>query len=342
MKIYLLRQHKTPFGGAENYLSRLMVELKKNNVECEVIHSYAPKFLASWIKALFFSLQACFSKGNKFYFSLDRITCPDIYRAGDGVHKVFLKSKKRSFNLLNPVYCYLEKRCFNNAHHIIANSHFIKKQIMETYAISSEKISVIHNGVPLSKPFDKVTCKAKLMDSFGLNPSLPVILYVGSGFERKGVNEMLHLLSKLTTPFHAFIVGKEKRMAEYLQLSASLGITDSVTFTGARRDVERFYQGSDIFLFPTRYEPFSNVVLEAMSYANAVITTAQNGASEVLEKRFVMETSSDETILPFLETLLNDTSLLDTIQHENAQKATQLSIEHNVAQTLKVIHAHLH
>lgn len=342
MKITFLRQHKTPFGGAENYLSRLVTELKHNEVECEVIHSFAPKFLASWIKALFFNMQACLLKGDKFYFSLDRITCPDIYRAGDGVHKVFLQSKKRSFNLLNPVYCYLEKRCFNNARHIIANSNLIKKQIIETYAIAPEKISVIHNGVPPPKPFDKVTCKTKLMDSFGLNPSLPIILYVGSGFERKGVNEMLHLLSKLTTPFHAFIVGKEKRMEEYLKLSASLGIAHSVTFTGAQKDVERFYQGSDIFLFPTRYEPFSNVVLEAMSYKNAVITTAQNGASEVLEERFVMKTPSDETILPFLEKLLNEKLLLHTIQEANGQKAAQMSIEHNVKQTLEVIHAYLH
>lgn len=343
MKIYLLRQHKSPFGGAENYLSRLMSELKKNEISCEVIHSKAPNFLASWIKALLFNLQACLFKGDKFYFSLDRITCPDIYRAGDGVHKVFLQTKRQSrINPLNFVYCYLEKHCFNNARHIIANSNFIKKQIIETYAIHPNKISVIHNGVPIPKSFDKATCKTQLMESFNLNPSLPVILYVGSGFERKGVSEMLHLLSKLSTPFHALIVGKEKNMKKYINLSISLGIAHSVTFTGARKDVEQFYQSSDIFLLPTRYEPFSNVVLEAMSYANAVITTAHNGASEILDMPFVMNSSTDMTILPLLERLLQEQSFLSTIQISNAQKALHFSIENNVAQTIKVLHEYFH
>ena len=69
---------------------------------------------------IFFNIQVSIFKGKRFYFSLERITCPDIYRAGDGVHKTFLGVEKKSkLNFLHPAYIYLEKRCFQNAKKII-------------------------------------------------------------------------------------------------------------------------------------------------------------------------------------------------------------------------------
>ena len=344
MKITFLRQYKTAFGGAENYLARLCTELEKQHISYEIMNAYAPKFFASWIKALLFNLQVRWLKNDKFYFSLERITCPDIYRAGDGVHKVYIRHKQRrfSFNLLNYVYCYLEKRCFENAKHIIANSHFIEQQIIETYHIAPSKISVVYNGIPLPKPFCKNECRQALLKAFGYDTTLPVILFVGSGFERKGVKEALQTLSHIKTPFHAFIVGKEKNIDTYKTFAAQLGLSSCVTFTGPRKDAPMFYKGSDIFLFPTHYEPFSNVVLEAMSYANVVFTTAQNGASEILESRFVMNTPQDVSIIETLDTLLLDKEFLEKEQEKNYRHAQTFSIENNVKQTLEVIHAHLH
>ena len=150
-KLHFIRANKTKFGGAENYLQRLCSELEKQNIKHEVINSNLPKFLSSWIKAVFFNIIACKNKSNTFYFSLERITCADIYRAGDGVHSEFLKTKKRKFNPLNMVYLYLEKKCFNNSKKIIANSNMIKNQIIKTYNIKPSKISVVYNGVTIKK-----------------------------------------------------------------------------------------------------------------------------------------------------------------------------------------------
>jgi len=114
--LYLIRQKFTPFGGAENYLARLSAGLKNKNISHEIIYSSVPRWLPSWLKALWFNLELClFKKKNRFYFSLERITCPDIYRAGDGVHKVFLQTKGFSLNPLNPIYLYLEKKMFSSS-----------------------------------------------------------------------------------------------------------------------------------------------------------------------------------------------------------------------------------
>ncbi|MBT3280166.1 MAG: glycosyltransferase, partial [Campylobacteraceae bacterium] len=137
--------------------------------------------------------------------------------------------------------------------------------------------------------------------------------------------------------FKFIVVGKEKKLKYYKEYAKELGIEDKVIFTGPRDDVDKFYSMSDLFLFPTRYEPFSNVVLEAMVYENVVITTKQNGASEILDERFHMKSANDFSILTWIDELLKDDELLNEIKFSNKEKVKEFSIENNVNQTLKVI-----
>jgi len=314
-------------------------------MEYDIIHSPYPKWLPSWVRVLLFDRWVCRQKKqDELYFSLERISCPDIYRAGDGVHKVFIEVEEKSrLNPLHTVYLFLEKRCFSNAKKIIANSKMIKQQIIDTYAISPKKIEVVYNGVTV-EPVERQSARQKLESEFGLeSKNEKILLYVGSGFKRKGVKEMLELLAMIQDkPFKAFIVGKEKKLSEYQALTVSLGLEKKVVFTGPRDDVATFYAAADIFLFPTRYEPFSNVILEAMAYGNAVITTRQNGASEILSDTFVMHSPSDTTILLLIEKLMEDTVYLEDVKQQNIEQMKAFTIEKNVEKTLKVIDEVIH
>jgi UDP-glucose:(heptosyl)LPS alpha-1,3-glucosyltransferase len=337
-KIYFIRANKTKYGGAENYLTRLSLEISKQNISHQVINSFFPKFMPSWLRVILFNLQVCLTKADKFYFSLDRISCPDIYRAGDGVHKVFLSIEKKSrTNLLHPIYLFLERKCFNKAKHIIANSQMVKNDIVSTYKINPKKISVIHNGIEIKK-FNYQKSFDKLSNEFSIKKDQKILLYVGSGFKRKGVKEFLQIISKLRNlDIKAFVIGKEKDIEYYQELSLKLKIDDRVIFTGPREDVDDFYTISDIFLLPTHYEPFSNVVLEAMGFENAVFTTKQNGASEVLDSSFIMNNPSDFSIISAIEELFNNPSKLENIKKENRAKSEKFSIENNLKKTLEVI-----
>lgn len=337
-ELHFIRANKTKFGGAEVYLSRLSTELSKQNVRHKIVNSIFPKFLPSWLRVILFNFQICLTKGNKFLFSLDRVTCSDVYRSGDGVHKVFLKIiSKSKFNPLHPVYLYLEKRCYQNSKKIIAISKMVKDDIVNSYSINPNKISIVRNGISL-KEFNYENAFLEISHEFSLAKDIPIILYVGSGFKRKGVEEFLQIISKLKTKkFKAFVIGKEKKIQFYKDLAKELNIEKRVVFTGPREDVDNFYTISDIFLFPTHYEPFGNVILEAMNFKNVVFTTLQCGGSEVIGREFVMTNSKDFSVIQKIDSLLLDRGRLKLIQNNNREISKKFSIERNLLETLKII-----
>ena len=337
-KIYLIRANRELFGGAENYLLRLSKGLTAFDIDHHIIYSKLPKFLPSWVRVLLFNLQLTILKGDRFYFSLERISSPDIYRAGDGVHRAFLKiENKSSLNPLHPVYLYLEKKCFKKSKIIIVNSFMVKKEIQMHYGVIEEKIRVVYNGfnpidLDYSDSFNKIS------KEFNISKNEHILLYVGSGFKRKGVADFLRIVSKLNDKkFKAFVIGKDSNINNYKKIAKEFLIDKKVIFTGPRVDVNHFYNISDIFIFPTHYEPFGNVVLEAMSYGNAVFTTMNNGASEIIDSDFVMKTPKDDSVVNKIRVLLDNPSRLAEIKTINLELSKNFSIEKNVTEVLRVV-----
>lgn len=341
-KIVFLRTNPKAVGGAEKYLQRVVDVLKQNDINSEIRSFKGSQKISSWLKALIFNHQVCKAKKNdEIYFSLERVTCADIYRAGDGVHRVYRKQKKLWFlNPLNFVYPYLEKKCFENSKKIITNSNFIKDQIIKTYDINSQKIQTIYNGVNLPKNIDKTKAKAEICANFNLDVNKPLILFLGSGFKRKGVKEFLNILKNLNSSYNSIVIGKDKNIKKYKNLAKNLEL--DTLFLGLRNDANKFYEASDIFIFPTHYEPFSNVILEALSYGCVCFTTKQNGASEILDDEFVMSSPNDFEISKVIDKFLNDISLLQTQSQKNIEISLDFSIEKNAKLTMEVINENLY
>jgi len=345
-KIIFLRSIKTKFGGAEVFLSRLTEALKQRNIDFEILNSSAPKFLPSWIKVWWFNLQVKIKKlrnSNLFYFSLDRLTSADIYRAGDGVHKAFLKTRSFSLNPLHLSYLILEKSCFKNSKHIVANSSKTKQEILEHYPnISPSKISIISNGLLFSKiPFNSLDqpentskIKEKIAQEFKVNSNIPFILFIGSGFKRKGVSEFLNIISKIKTPFHAFIIGKEKKLFLYQDQAAELNLSQKITFTGQRSDTSDFYLASSLFIYPAQYEPFGNVILEAMAHGCVALTNKNTGALEILPPEFDLDHPES---INLINLLLENPEKLKQAQELQITIAKQYPIEKTADQTFALI-----
>ena len=90
-------------------------------------------------------------------------------------------------------------------------------------------------------------------------------------------------------------------------------------------------------MFPTHYEPFGNVILEAMSKKNVIFTTMQNGASEILDKDFLMQIPSDYSVVDKINKLICDPIKIKSIQEENFTMSRNFSIDNNLKQIIDLI-----
>jgi len=134
----------------------------------------------------------------------------------------------------------------------------------------------------------------------GLTEEDEVVLFLGTGFARKGLEPTLRAFALLlaTRPGARLLVaGRDRRSALYEDLARTLGIAERVQFLGPRPDPERIYPLADVYVLPTAYDPAANSTLEALACGVPVVTSAMNGAAEVLEPD-VHGTVIDNPVVP--------------------------------------------
>lgn len=312
MKIAFVRMEYDPFGGAERFTQSLMDDLAQSGVE---VHLFARKWKSDvrgnvrlhrigginspslFRQASFVLLVDRALKRERFDLiqSNERTLFQHIYRAGDGVHARWLELRaahqgilKRLLVAVNPFHrliLRLERRLFEHPElrAVIVNSNMVREEILSRFRIKEEKIVTIYNGVDLDRfhPGHRKTLGRRLREEHGLPPDLPVALFLGSGFERKGLEPAIQALARTGKDTRLWVVGKGDAR-RYLGIARRLGVASRVKFFGGQHEVERYYAAADFFVFPTLYDPFPSVVLEAMASGLPVITTAQCGAAEII------------------------------------------------------------
>lgn len=228
---------------------------------------------------------------NSVVYSLEYGPNCDIYRAGDGIHRlnVLRRYGSRKTWMLNPWHWLapvLEKNSFESARYIIANSELVRSHIIQTYPHVQHKIITIYNG------FDETVFKlpefgkAIIRQQLGLPTTADKILLLsGSGFERKGLHHAIKVLADLhRRGCRAYLVVVGKGNSNYVKNDLNqAGLMDYVLFKGVVDNVAQYYQAADLMILLTRYDPFSNACLEALACGCPVITTRNNGALEVMK-----------------------------------------------------------
>jgi len=241
------------------------------------------------------SRRLCLQARPQVVFSLERLPWSQVYRAGAGCHREWLRLRApflspaarafQPFSLFHRVLLSLERRLFAapGLRRVIANSRMVREEIIRHYRVDPERIAEIHNGLdrrrfrPLSEPE-----RSSLRAGLGAPPPAPLILFAGSGFERKGLNFLIEAWSRLPDQNSwLWIVGKGNS-APYQRQARRLGLEARLKFWGPQADLAPFYQAATVLALPTIYDPCSNVVLEALGCGLPVITTAANGAAEFL------------------------------------------------------------
>lgn len=241
-------------------------------------------------------------------FGMDRNREQTHIRAGNGVHDAYLKSRlwtegrwKAITCKLNPMHrkiLELEKYAFENPKlkKLFTNSYMVRNQILERYKTDPAKIEVIHNGVEwheMGSDFDEwPKRKEEILKKWNLPTGVFHFLFIGNGYLRKGLYQLLLGLSRLRTgEFHLSVVGKDNRMEEYQAKATELGLQDRVRFFGPQNDMRPFYQLADVLAIPSFYDPFANVTIEALAMGLFVVSSRHNGGYEILteENGLVLE-----------------------------------------------------
>ena len=169
-----------------------------------------------------------------------------------------------------------EKKAFSQAKVVVAVSEKVAKELTEI-GIPRSCIRVILNGVDLQEFAPGAVDRQK----WGLPENLPLALFAGDiRTPRKNLDTVLHALVQVPE-LHLIVVGATAG-SPYPQLAESLNLEQRVHFLGFRYDVPDLMKAADFLVFPSRYEPFGLVVLEAMATGLPVVTAATAGAAEVI------------------------------------------------------------
>ncbi|MBI4661670.1 MAG: glycosyltransferase family 4 protein [Verrucomicrobia bacterium] len=339
MKIALIRRQFSSTGGAELYLQRLLgalaaaghelhllTEAWPNAAPGVMIHPVAaggsrahrPRLFAEAVQ------REIATESFDCVFSLDRTLRQDVYRAGDGVHRVWLE-RRRQFapwwrkpwigaGAFHRTMLELERRTFDptSTSRVIANSGMVKQEIVDHFRFPPDRIHVVRNGVDVARmrSGDRAAARAR----FGAKNGEFLLLFVGSGWERKGLPFLLRtmfLCQNASREWEArFQEGVEQALRDAESGKPALSaagkhgpggletikllvigkgkrpfrVPKNVSFARPVSEIEQAYAAADLFVFLPIYEPSANVVCEALAAGVPVVTSALNGASELIQQ----------------------------------------------------------
>ena len=330
LRLALIRQRYTPFGGAERFVSRAMDALQAQGASITLLTRKwegsgdalicNPFYLGSLWRDWSFARCVCHTLTQHSFDlvqSHERISCCDIYRAGDGVHREWLTQRSRVLGplrrlggWLNPYHRYTlaaERRLFASPRlkAVICNSRMVKAEIMRYFGVAEDKLHVIYSGVDLDMfhPRLRQQHRQSIRTQLGISEDATLFLFVGSGFERKGLAAALRALPPSA---YLAVVGQDRRAHHYQHLAAQLGIADRVRFLGPQQDVKPYYGAADALVLPTLYDPFPNVALEALACGLPLITSTKCGAAELLAQTGLVVDALDAVALRAAMTALLD------------------------------------
>ena len=203
------------------------------------------------------------------------------------VHSAWLRSSVHSFRLRRDLYgvyqgiytalnARLERRAFAGAKVVVAVSEQIRHELLQI-GVPDEKIRVVVNGVDTAEFRPGEGQRRDL----GLPAGMPLALFAGDiRTPRKNLDTVLKALAH-APGIHLAVAG-ETAGSPYPALSAALGLASRVHFLGFRRDIPDLMRAADLFVFPSRYEACSLVLLEALASGLPVITARTAGGSEIV------------------------------------------------------------
>ncbi len=169
---------------------------------------------------------------------------------------------------------------------VIVNSNYMKGHVQGLFGLPFDKIDVIPNGINLNL-YTGIERDYDFRRRYAADNE-KIILYLGRLVYEKGVQNLISAMPKILNGYHdskLVIVGKGGMLDELRAQVDHMGLGNKVYFTGYMngKDVQKMYKCADVAVFPSTYEPFGIVALEAMLGGVPTVVSDVGGLNEIIE-----------------------------------------------------------
>ncbi|MCX7744226.1 MAG: glycosyltransferase family 4 protein [Flavobacteriales bacterium] len=236
------------------------------------------------------------------------ILCP-------GNHLGYLqKIGKRPTSISDFEQIRMDRRGFHHSQLIFAASQMIRKEVIDLYNVQPEKVKVLYPPLNTFRFYPPAGDeRIKFRKELGWHDDSQYFLFASTGHTRKGLPLLLKLFEKLKDQKkHLVIIG-------YPEVKSSLS---NVHYLGFIEEPRKIYVASDALMHPSMYEPYGQIVAEALQCGTPVIISDQVGASELVNEQ--------EGII------LSPTKLTDWLEAVNNFKRTDFAISTTFATDKKI------
>ncbi len=322
------RRFAQPLGGAERYAVNLARGLARRGHQITIVAEALDQQLvpqADFLpvpvgglrltsKTIAFANQSSKLLASRRFdvvFGMARLLGLDVYRLTERLHVHWMTIRygdpwQSALQKLNPRHrklLALERSLFESprVRKLIVQSQLDRQLVQQYYGIAEHRLCTIHNGVDTEvfRPIDPKK-RLRFRAELGISDQQQLLVFASaSNFRVKGLDLLLQALKRIPAA-RLLVVGKDSKKRSQA-LAQDLGVADRTLFVGYRDNMTHYYGVGDLLVLPTAYDPFPNVILEAMACGVPVVVSRATGTAEIIsegEHGYVipMENPVDEII----------------------------------------------
>ena len=227
---------------------------------------------------------------------------------------------------------------------VIVNSNYMKCELQRLFGLPFEKINVVPNGINLNN-FSGIEKDYNFRRQYAMDNE-KIILYVGRLVYEKGIQNLISAMPKILQGYNdtkLIIAGKGGMIDELKAQANRMGLGNKVYFTGYlnSKQVQKMYKCADIAVFPSTYEPFGIVALEAMLAGIPTVVSDIGGLNEIVTHGvdgMKSYAGNPNSIADSVLTLLYDHQLCDNISKKAKNKVKEQFNWNKIAQDTHFIY----
>ncbi|MFC1566303.1 glycosyltransferase family 4 protein [bacterium] len=267
-----------------------------------------------------------------------------ITMARKNERNILKKIFKSRFNPLHFLVCLIEKKNYTKANYkkIIAVSKQTKEEVRRYYKVSESDVINIPNGVDvdLFNSQQKEKFRTSLRSKYNFKEDDIVLVFAGHEFKRKGLDIAIDALFELQNEnIYLFVFGRDD-VKSYANRIKNTFLENRIIFAGETNELNKFFAASDIFVFPTEYEPFGLVAVEAMSSGLPIIVSSCAGVAELIqdgENGYLLDLNDRKyDLIRYLQILMTDKEKIIDMGRKARTTSLNYSWDKIMQQTEKV------